>query len=90
VVDTVYGRTEGHPLFVANLIDDWTARGLIRPTEESWGLPEPADELALGVPERLRALIEHRIDALGQGEQRLLAVASAAGGVVGGARGRCA
>ncbi len=79
VVDTLYGRTEGHPLFVANLIDDWTARGLIRPTEERWGLPDRTDELALGVPERLRALIEHRIDALGQGEQRLLAVGSAAG-----------
>ena len=79
VVDTVYGRTEGHPLFVANLIDDWTARGLIRPAEERWGLPDQIDDLALGVPERLRALIEHRIDALGQAEQRLLAVASAAG-----------
>jgi DNA-binding winged helix-turn-helix (wHTH) protein/tetratricopeptide (TPR) repeat protein len=79
VVDTVYGRTEGHPLFVANLIDDWTARGLIRPTDQRWGLPDRVDELALGVPERLRILIEHRIDALGQLEQRLLAVGSAVG-----------
>ncbi|MGH8532358.1 MAG: AAA family ATPase, partial [Gammaproteobacteria bacterium] len=79
VVDTLYARTEGQPLFVANLIEDWTARGLIRPTDERWGLPDRVDELALGVPERLRALIEHRIDVLGQGEQRLLAVAAVAG-----------
>ncbi|MGH8612584.1 MAG: hypothetical protein ACREYF_11270 [Gammaproteobacteria bacterium] len=85
VVDTVYGRTEGHPLFVANLIDDWTARGLLRPADERWGLPERGDELALGVPKRLGPLIEHRIDALSQAEQRLLAAAAAAGGS--GARG---
>jgi hypothetical protein len=79
VVDTVFGRTEGHPLFVTNLIDDWTAQGLIAPADERWGLPDQVNELALGIPERLRALIEHRMDALGQTAQRLLAAASAAG-----------
>ncbi|MGH8654899.1 MAG: AAA family ATPase, partial [Gammaproteobacteria bacterium] len=79
VVDTLYARTEGQPLFVANLIDDWTARGLIRPTDERFGLPDRVNELALGVPERLRALIEHWIDALGEVQQRLLAVAAVAG-----------
>ncbi|MGH2437103.1 MAG: AAA family ATPase, partial [bacterium] len=34
VVETVYGRTEGHPLFVVNLIDHWTARGLLRVADE--------------------------------------------------------
>ncbi|MGH8535347.1 MAG: AAA family ATPase, partial [Gammaproteobacteria bacterium] len=77
VVDAVYGRTEGHPLFVVNLIDHWTARGLLRLADECWGLPDRVD--ALGVPERLQALIEHRIDALGKLEQRLLAAAAVAG-----------
>ncbi len=79
VVDAVYGRTEGHPLFVVNLIDHWTARGLLRPADERWGLSERVDELALGVPERLRVLIEQRIDALSKVEQRLLAAAAVAG-----------
>ncbi|MGH8616033.1 MAG: AAA family ATPase, partial [Gammaproteobacteria bacterium] len=43
VVDAVYERTEGHPLFVVNLIDHWAARGLLRPTDERWGLPERGD-----------------------------------------------
>jgi DNA-binding winged helix-turn-helix (wHTH) protein len=79
VIDTVFGRTEGHPLFVTNLIDDWTAQGLIAPADERWGLPDQVNELGLGIPERLRTLIEHRIDALGQAAQRLLTAASAAG-----------
>jgi hypothetical protein len=79
VVDTIYDRTEGHPLFAANLIEDWTVRGLIKPADQHWGLPGRVDDLALNVPERLRTLIEHRIDALDQVQQRLLATASAAG-----------
>ncbi|MGH8570845.1 MAG: transcriptional regulator, partial [Gammaproteobacteria bacterium] len=78
-MDTVYGRTEGHPLFVANLTNEWASRDLIRPAEERWGLADRVDERVLGVPEQLRVLIEHRIDALGKAEQRLLAVASTAG-----------
>ncbi len=79
VVDAVYGRTEGHPLFVANLFDEWAAQDLIRLAEARWGLADRMDEFALSVPERLRVLIEHRINALGPVEQRLLAAASAAG-----------
>ncbi|MGH8611902.1 MAG: AAA family ATPase, partial [Gammaproteobacteria bacterium] len=79
VVKTVYDYTEGHPLFVANLFAEWAARDLIRLTEARWGLADRMDEFSLSVPERLRALIEQRIDALNPVEQRLLAAASAAG-----------
>ncbi|MGH8515051.1 MAG: transcriptional regulator, partial [Gammaproteobacteria bacterium] len=76
---TVYDYTEGHPLFVANLFDEWAARDLIRLAEARWGLADRMDEFSLSVPQRLRVLIEQRIDALSPVEQRLLAAASLAG-----------
>ncbi|MGH8531722.1 MAG: ATP-binding protein, partial [Gammaproteobacteria bacterium] len=79
VVETVYDRTEGHPLFVVNLFDEWATRDLIRLAEARWGLADRMDEFALGVPQRLRVLIEQRIDALSKMEQRLLAAAAVAG-----------
>jgi tetratricopeptide (TPR) repeat protein len=72
-------RSQGLPFFVANLVEDWVARDLLNPERDDWGLSGGPDDAAMDIPQRLRALIDQRIDRLDAVEERLLAVASAAG-----------
>lgn len=77
----LHQRTEGHPLFFVNLVDDWLAQGALapRPDGAGWELKADLDALAVGVPASIRALIEKQIDRLGRDELRVLEGASAGG-----------
>jgi DNA-binding winged helix-turn-helix (wHTH) protein/predicted ATPase len=75
----LHQRTEGHPLFLTGLVDDWLAQGLLAPCDDGWELRTDLDELAGGVPASVRALIEKHLDRLGRDELRVLEGASVAG-----------
>jgi predicted ATPase/DNA-binding winged helix-turn-helix (wHTH) protein/energy-coupling factor transporter ATP-binding protein EcfA2 len=60
----IYRRTEGNPLFMANVVDDVMAQGEL---EEH------------GMPESLRQLLNQRLDRLNPDEQRLIEVGSVVG-----------
>jgi DNA-binding winged helix-turn-helix (wHTH) protein len=75
----LFGRTEGNPLFMTNLVDDWLARGKLLRRGGKWEWCGEADEGCDGLPESVRALIEQRVDRLGGDERRVLEAASAAG-----------
>ena len=75
----LHQRTEGHPLFLAALLEEWQRKGLLMPKEGHWPVEGTLAELAAAVPATVRQLIEHQFAALVPSEQRLLEAASAAG-----------
>ncbi len=75
----IYTRTEGNPLFMANVADYLQTEGLIARPGGSWRLQVELTELALGVPESIRQMIEKQIERLSQPDQRVLEAASVAG-----------
>jgi predicted ATPase len=79
VATILYGRTEGNPLFMNNVIDTWIGRRLLVEREGSWRLEAPLAELLVGVPDSLRRLVEQKLDRLDAGERRLLEAGSVVG-----------
>jgi predicted ATPase len=79
LVQILYQRTEGNPLFLVAVVDDWVSRGLITQCGGSWMIQSKAESLAMEAPESLRRLMEKQGDRLSQEDQRLLAAASVAG-----------
>ncbi len=75
----VYRHSEGNPLFMEAALEHLTERGFISREDGGWRLRRPLEEIQLGVPERLRQLVEAQIDRLPAEEQRALEVASVAG-----------
>jgi predicted ATPase len=75
----IHTRTEGNPLFMANVADYMQTDGLIARTGGRWRLQVELAELALGVPESIRQMIEKQIERLSQPYQRALEAASVAG-----------
>jgi DNA-binding winged helix-turn-helix (wHTH) protein/tetratricopeptide (TPR) repeat protein len=78
----IHQRTEGHPLFVVNVVDYLAARGVLAPKAgggPTWELRDGWETVAVEVPEGIRPLIDKQIDRLNPDEQRLLEGASVAG-----------
>ncbi|HSA91895.1 MAG TPA: AAA family ATPase [Terriglobales bacterium] len=75
----LHQRTEGNPLFVGTLLDFWVAQGAVVESDGGWRLKTSLDELASGVPESLRQLIEQQLAALEPGDREVLAAASVSG-----------
>jgi predicted ATPase/DNA-binding winged helix-turn-helix (wHTH) protein len=79
VVELVIRRTEGHPLFIRTLVDEWHDIGAFARDGTEWRVRADLGQLSRTVPETLRASIEQRIDQLAPASQELLEAASVAG-----------
>ncbi len=75
----VHEKTEGHPLFVANLLQYLGERGDLAKGNGLWSLVRPLSEMDLAAPESVRAMISKKIDALEPEERRALQYASVEG-----------
>jgi len=75
----VHEKTEGHPLFVANLLQYLGERGDLAKSNGRWSLARPLAEMDLAAPESVRAMISKKIDALQPEERRALQYASVEG-----------
>ncbi len=75
----VHRRTDGNPLFMVNMVEDWLARGLLVESDGQWALRVELGALQAGVPESLQQMIEKRLDRLRPEEQRIIEVGSIAG-----------
>ncbi len=75
----VHEKTEGHPLFVANLLQYLGERGDLAKSNGRWSLARPLAEMDLAAPESVRAMISKKIDALEPEERRALQYASVEG-----------
>lgn len=76
----VQERTDGNPLFMARVVDELVALGVLEREDGPWRLKRPLEEIAGAVPESLRLLVEKQIARLEPEAQRLLEAASVLGG----------
>jgi predicted ATPase len=72
-------RTDGHPLFMVQTVEAWLQQGWVADVDGQWLVTAAPEEVAAGVPESLRQMIELQLDAYGPEDQRLLAAASVEG-----------
>jgi predicted ATPase/DNA-binding winged helix-turn-helix (wHTH) protein len=72
-------RTEGNPLFLANLIDDWESQGVFGDGAGRGEFRAGPPHGEASVPESVRALIEKRVERLEDQERLALEAASVAG-----------
>src|SRR5688500_15776708 len=75
----IHEKTEGHPLFAANLLQYLGERGDLAKENGRWSLVRPLSELDLAMPESVRAMISKKIDALDAEERRTMQYASIEG-----------
>ena len=75
----LHQRTEGNPLFLVNVVDEWVSQRLLVEAGGQWRLAARVEELAAGVPESLRQTIEKHLGRLTPEEQRMVEAASVAG-----------
>jgi len=75
----VHQNTDGNPLFMVNVVDYLVARGVIEQVAGRWQVRGRLADVAPGVPDTLRQLIEKQLDHLAPNEQRLLEAAAVAG-----------
>jgi tetratricopeptide (TPR) repeat protein len=78
MVRRIYRRTDGHPLFLVNVVDYALRQGLITGESHGWALRGPG-ALESGVPESLRQMIERQVEALAPDDRQALEAASVVG-----------
>jgi hypothetical protein len=74
----VHTRTEGNPLFMADLLADLRGRGIIR-CDPAWRLAEDMSAIEQQLPASIRSMIQRRLDHVDDQDLRLLRIASLQG-----------
>ena len=76
----IHQRTEGHSLFLVDLLCDLRRRGvLVEDPRAGWRLAEGLAAIERELPESVRSMIQRKLDALGDDTQQLLAAAAVQG-----------
>ena len=78
LAQAIHQRTEGHPLFIINMVEALLQQGAVRQVGGGWVMPG-GTEVALDVPDSLRRLIEQQFERLSTADQQVLEAASVAG-----------
>jgi DNA-binding winged helix-turn-helix (wHTH) protein/tetratricopeptide (TPR) repeat protein len=74
----LYQRTEGHPLFLSDLVAELRSTGMIAPEGGRWVVKQQLDE-ARNLPDSIRAMVERQISHV-TGEHRAVLEAAAVEG----------
>ena len=77
----VHQRTEGNPLFMVSVVEDWVRRGWLAQVDGRWTLQVGLAALGVTVPEDLQQMLEQQLNRLSPMEQRVLEVGSVAGAI---------
>ncbi|MEO8078061.1 MAG: AAA family ATPase, partial [Acidobacteriota bacterium] len=75
----IHQRTEGHPLFVVDLLRDLRRRQIVKQQDGRWIVTEDLASLERELPESVRSLLLRKVAALDDEDRRLLAAASVQG-----------
>ena len=75
----IHARTEGNPLFMADLARYLRDRGVIAAQSGCWVLAQPLPDLERELPESVRGMVKRKIDQLGEEDRRLMVAASIQG-----------
>jgi len=79
LVQLLYQRTEGIPLFLTNVVDDFIAQGVIGQSNDEWTLQSSVEAIEREIPESIRLLVAKQSARLLPMEQQLLQAASVTG-----------
>jgi tetratricopeptide (TPR) repeat protein/predicted Ser/Thr protein kinase len=75
----IHTRTEGNPLFMADLVRYLRDTKVIAQEDGAWIVKQSLDEIDRELPESVRGMIDRTIAQLGDDDRRLLAAASVQG-----------
>jgi hypothetical protein len=75
----IHGKTEGTPLFMADLVRYLRDSGCLAERQGKWVLERPVSELPRDLPESVRSMISRKIEQLDERDRRLLIGASVQG-----------
>ncbi|NOT62813.1 MAG: AAA family ATPase, partial [Acidobacteria bacterium] len=75
----IHAKTEGSPLFMADLVRYLRDRKVIANTSGSWALEQSLPDLERELPESVRGMIERKIAQLSEDDHKLLTAASVQG-----------
>lgn len=75
----IYSKTEGSPLFMADLVRYLRDRGVLSQAQGKWTLSGALPEIERELPESVRGMIERKIAQLSADDRQLLGVASVQG-----------
>ncbi|WP_254508371.1 serine/threonine-protein kinase [Anatilimnocola floriformis] len=77
--ELIHSRTEGSPLFAADLLRYLRERGVIAQTTGRWQLASELPEIWHDLPETVRSMIQRKLERLNENDHWLLSVAAAQG-----------
>jgi TolB-like protein/predicted ATPase/Flp pilus assembly protein TadD len=75
----IHAKTEGSPLFMADLVRYLRDRGVIAQSSGSWLLAQTLPDIERELPESVRGMIERKIAQLSEDDRKLLVAASVQG-----------
>jgi tetratricopeptide (TPR) repeat protein len=75
----IHSKTEGNPLFMADLVRYLRDRGVIASEQGRWVLAQSLPSIERDLPESVRGMIERKIAQLSEEDRRLLVAASVQG-----------
>ncbi|HXF39368.1 MAG TPA: protein kinase [Blastocatellia bacterium] len=75
----IHSKTEGNPLFMADLVRYLRDRGVIAEQKGRWVLAQSLPAIERDLPESVRGMIERKIAQLSEEDRRLLVAASVQG-----------
>jgi tetratricopeptide (TPR) repeat protein len=75
----IHGKTEGSPLFMADLVRYLRDQKVISQTDGNWALAQTVPDVAKDLPESMRSMIQRKIDQLSDDDKKLLMAASVQG-----------
>ena len=78
-VRLIHCQTDGHPLFMTDILRYLASRGVIVERESRWSLSDAVPDIARELPESVRAMIQRKLDQLSRDDHDLLLAASVQG-----------
>jgi serine/threonine protein kinase/predicted ATPase len=75
----IHAKTEGSPLFMADLVRYLRDRNVIAQSNSAWTLAQALPEIERELPESVRAMIERKIAQISEEDRKLLTTASVQG-----------
>lgn len=79
LAELIYARTEGSPLFMADLVRFLREQGVLEEIDGRWTVARELPDLLRELPESVRGMIERKLDRLDGEDRRLLTAAAVLG-----------
>ncbi len=79
LADLILARTEGSPLFMADLLRYLSQQGVLAQVDGVWSIARELPDLSRELPESVRGMIERKLDRLDDADRQLLAAAAVQG-----------